>query len=98
MVLGWELEKKRFSITRLKQLRRHPFQRPRRSRLEKKRFSITRLKPGFFMLVSLACYPWKEKILDYEIETCRIAVVSVTLIALEKKRFSITRLKLSSAL
>ena len=37
--------------------------------LEKKRPSITRLKPDENKLWVAFIYPWKEKTLDYEIET-----------------------------
>ena len=37
--------------------------------LEKIRFSITRLKPSFSNLLLFIEYSWKDKILDYEIET-----------------------------
>ena len=63
--------------------------------LEKIRFSITRLKLGrSHSLWSRFFHPWKDKILDYEIETC-IAFLcqSEWLPFLEKIRFSITRLK-----
>ena len=39
--------------------------------------------------------PWKDKILDYEIETsAEIGGIAIPLDDLEKIRFSITRLKL----
>ena len=38
-------------------------------------------------------YAWKDKILDYEIETCKMFTISWTGMSLEKIRFSITRLK-----
>jgi len=62
------LEKKRFSITRLK-LPVFSIKRWIASKLEKKRFSITRLKQGLSWRPGLGFYAWKEKILDYEIET-----------------------------
>ena len=64
-------------------------------RLEKKRFSITRLKHLRTVDGTHLTYSWKEKILDYEIETSNKRYSSVDRLAfLEKKRFSITRLKL----
>ena len=111
------LEKKRFSITRLKPVEGHQqasdLLRLKRKdsrlrdwnthwaglsaadpKLEKKRFSITRLKPGVGDFDSWRGNSWKEKILDYEIETLRDDLLkSLPLLPLEKKRFSITRLK-----
>ena len=88
------LEKIRFSITRLK---------PNESlssaelplKLEKIRFSITRLKPTYQNLFRSLQIPWKDKILDYEIETNIAVLILVYYVncALEKIRFSITRLK-----
>ena len=71
-VTAISLEKKRFSITRLKQSD-HLFSCAAAVFLEKKRFSITRLKP-LREAIPLRSNPstWKEKILDYEIETDRI--------------------------
>ena len=65
--------------------------------LEKIRLSIPRLKLG--MRASIERYlaqqePWKDKTLDYEIETGRYAPYTGAYeIRLEKIRFSITRLK-----
>ena len=61
--------------------------------LEKIRLSITRLKQfrGIGCLND-AC-PWKDKTLDYEIETLRQRYVQVRSYGLEKIRLSITRLK-----
>ena len=86
--------------------------------LEKKRFSITRLKLNYkeaeriliaawkekildyeietgmpCSLMNSTCSSWKEKILDYEIETVVICPQTHRRAGLEKKRFSITRLK-----
>ena len=87
------LEKKRFSITRLKQ---SFFFTPDASsaKLEKKRFSITRLKRCFSPRLRHIICAWKEKILDYEIETgLTFEATHPPTNTLEKKRFSITRLK-----
>ena len=69
------------------------------SSLEKKRFSITRLKPDLNTFRAQSeLFPWKEKILDYEIETNPPVFPRVLASRqLEKKRFSITRLKLPSS-
>ena len=62
------LEKKRTSITRLKQSGIAVV--VRAVRLEKKRTSITRLKlEGTIFRCVVVAIPWKEKNLDYEIET-----------------------------
>ena len=66
---------------------------PQSSPLEKIRFSITRLKQDTFFYLDPPYLPWKDKILDYEIETKWIHVHNVLEINLEKIRFSITRLK-----
>ena len=62
------LEKIRFSITRLKRQMRlcQPAQ---YLLLEKIRFSITRLKLRSFQRMIIEVFTWKDKILDYEIET-----------------------------
>ena len=65
--------------------------------LEKKRFSITRLKPENWNRRTWGLETWKEKILDYEIETWKRGFGGKTPNLLEKKRFSITRLKPRSA-
>ena len=62
--------------------------------LEKRRYSITRLKHhNCDQTTHNAYHAWKEKILDYEIETERTATVSCEDWPLEKRRYSITRLK-----
>ena len=62
------LEKTRYSITRLK-----PYGvvslRQVLCHLEKTRYSITRLKRSSTSCASIAAISWKDKILDYEIET-----------------------------
>ena len=62
------LEKIRFSITRLKHGKKLS-EVHRRKILEKIRFSITRLKLGKYIATIFGMWPWKDKILDYEIET-----------------------------
>ena len=62
--------------------------------LEKIRFSITRLKLGTSQLArGPKPVTWKDKILDYEIETIYAVDADVAWYPLEKIRFSITRLK-----
>ena len=63
------VEKIRFSITRLKQFLNdgQPFTDTRD--VEKIRFSITRLKQGWTISHHSPSFRWKDKILDYEIET-----------------------------
>ena len=64
------LEKKRPSITRLKQCNFGRWLHPTRTAaLEKKRPSITRLKQRILPVPPLDTDTWKEKTLDYEIET-----------------------------
>ena len=62
------LEKIRFSITRLK-LSMGNFYRFLTEALEKIRFSITRLKREVLNMYGDVVEAWKDKILDYEIET-----------------------------
>ena len=82
------LEKKRFSITRLKRDFSDPFF-VLFYVLEKKRFSITRLKRSaiYRAVVADHCETWKEKILDYEIETniCLPAVAGTRCSNLKRK-------------
>ena len=66
---------------------------PVRAKLEKKRTSITRLKHNFATAPNRDVYAWKEKNLDYEIETMCLQIHGRSY-QLEKKRTSITRLKL----
>ena len=62
--------------------------------LEKKSISITRLKLVLHVMHGACPVAWKEKHLDYEIETPGWLVVTDALICLlEKKSISITRLK-----
>ena len=62
--------------------------------LEKKSISITRLKRTRWSSASGCHGPWKEKHLDYEIETVVKLISDKSVIILEKKSISITRLKL----
>ena len=89
------LEKKRFSITRLKRVSFVSTQsvvtvslKRKDSRLRDWNESVVNPEGSHF-------YAWKEKILDYEIETKLIFGDTCMLLFLEKKRFSITRLKRS---
>ena len=67
-------------------------------KLEKIRFSITRLKQSVRLYcLSHPLLAWKDKILDYEIETLKVLRMRIRLYSLEKIRFSITRLKLRTA-
>ena len=89
------LEKKRPSITRLKlEILIHGAHTG--TPLEKKRPSITRLKHAPHVQLTRADEAWKEKTLDYEIETHPRTIGSIRFQCLEKKRPSITRLKLQS--
>ena len=64
------------------------------AKLEKRRYSITRLKLDTRRLPHTWLCTWKEKILDYEIETRATDTLTMLLISLlEKRRYSITRLK-----
>ena len=66
--------------------------------LEKKSISITRLKQVKNSIIGLKALSWKEKHLDYEIETTWRYVGNRTHPArLEKKSISITRLKQPTA-
>ena len=87
------LEKRRYSITRLKRTVDWRF-RPMSRKLEKRRYSIPRLKRGSSPGVCRLGDTWKEKILDYEIETYIMTTASIELDRLEKRRYSIPRLKL----
>ena len=87
-----ELEKIRFSITRLKWIPTANIE-SLYSELEKIRFSITRLKWRGIKDSFLALSTWKDKILDYEIEISVIEEQKAAQEELEKIRFSITRLK-----
>ena len=87
------VEKIRFSITRLKHESRREHQ-DRRLWVEKIRFSITRLKLVDKILVERVYVCWKDKILDYEIETVTWLNHADNIAIVEKIRFSITRLKL----
>ena len=62
------LERIRYSITRLK-LRRHTARWIYHYGLERIRYSITRLKLRWPLMPQDTCLSWKDKILDYEIET-----------------------------
>ena len=67
------LEKKRFSITRLKHLSTVEFERkdvPWKEKILDYEIETTVLTPS----ISTGYYPWKEKILDYEIETSLLAL------------------------
>ena len=117
------LEKKRFSITRLKLLFtvpsfcQHKLLKRKDSRLRDwnctwscrtryQRFYLkrkdSRLRDwnrSVHAFAEATCMgAWKEKILDYEIETVPIPTTIRVCLNLEKKRFSITRLKLSGTL
>ena len=61
--------------------------------LEKKSISITRLKLTITITDPYAILSWKEKHLDYEIETSSNASSTDSANTLEKKSISITRLK-----
>ena len=61
--------------------------------LEKIRFSITRLKLIANTTETCHSSTWKDKILDYEIETHHVEPCPEISKGLEKIRFSITRLK-----
>ena len=89
-----QLEKIRFSITRLKQWRRHKTQRCREGAWKDKilDYEIETFRDAHSKLVYLLS--WKDKILDYEIETLHPVKHSPATSYLEKIRFSITRLKL----
>ena len=88
-----EVEKKRCSITRLKH-HACDFDGLIKSVVEKKRCSITRLKRQKLQYRIEGDVGWKEKMLDYEIETLRREEVSLRFrLWVEKKRCSITRLK-----
>ena len=88
------LEKKRTSITRLKHQSSLRWYRVVVS-LEKKRTSITRLKRSNSASDGKDVRSaWKEKNLDYEIETGMSQHFCCWQVLLEKKRASITRLKL----
>ena len=65
-------------------------------KLEKKSISITRLKLEKIGLpmTTVHAFTWKEKHLDYEIETCYVYDLLKRGHNLEKKSISITRLKL----
>ena len=67
--LSGSLEKIRFSITRLKRHRICESVRDKPFLLEKIRFSITRLKRRWNSRIDTKRNAWKDKILDYEIET-----------------------------
>ena len=89
----FRVEKKSFSIARLKLIQSRPHD--TRGCVEKKSFSIARLKHELKLLQeTLTRYSWKEKFLDCEIETGWSSAVSQTLqYQVEKKSFSIARLK-----
>ena len=84
------LEKTRFSITRLKLFRGASADSHKPDKLEKTRFSITRLKLGWGCGdgVRIVDFTWKDKILDYEIETWGCWVVSSPLLLYLKRQDS----------
>ena len=89
---NFTLEKKRFSITRLKQwIGIDSGQQAIDLKRKDSRLRDWNCIP--FQLTIRVRQTWKEKILDYEIETHHSIMDPETTLKLEKKRFSITRLK-----
>ena len=93
-IFDFRVEKKRCSITRLKPDKTPAVSGCGETGVEKKRCSITRLKPGMQTRGMTIMNCWKEKMLDYEIETKVLATrTEPDGTQVEKKRCSITRLK-----
>ena len=92
------LEKRRYSITRLKQecgmWDRHSGWLP----LKREDTRLRDWNGASELTTNVACWSWKEKILDYEIETWLLQVVVQMSHSLEKRRYSITRLKRNLAM